>query len=74
MVNFDRPIHSGETDQIEKFIIELNLGGKKISTEQTGQTDLVYKFGTIKEEYTQFWGLRPLKNFELEMYNQNVAA
>jgi Co/Zn/Cd efflux system component len=31
--------HSGEIDQIEKLIIELNLGGKKISTEQTDQTD-----------------------------------
>ena len=31
--------HSGEIDQIEKSIIELNLGGKKISTEQTDRTD-----------------------------------
>ena len=31
--------HSGITDQIEKSIIELNLGGKKISTEQTNQTN-----------------------------------
>ncbi len=31
--------HSEEIDQIEKSIIELNLGGKKISTEQTDQTD-----------------------------------
>jgi len=31
--------HNGQTDQIEKSIIELNLGGKKISTEQTDQTD-----------------------------------
>jgi Co/Zn/Cd efflux system component len=31
--------HIGQTDQIEKSIIELNLGGKKISTEQTDQTD-----------------------------------
>ena len=30
--------HSGEIDQIEKSIIALNLGGKKISTEQTDQT------------------------------------
>jgi len=29
--------HSGEIDQIEKSILELNLGGKKISTEQTDQ-------------------------------------
>ena len=45
-LNFDIPnkkltvFHSGEIDQIEKFIIELNLGGKKISTEQTDQTNL----------------------------------
>jgi|TARA_R110000868_G_scaffold199624_1_gene446226 Co/Zn/Cd efflux system component len=31
--------HSGEIDQIERSIIELNLGGNKISTEQTDQTD-----------------------------------
>ena len=31
--------HSGEIDQIEKSVIELNLGGKKISTEKTDQTD-----------------------------------
>ncbi|WP_282021171.1 cation transporter [Tenacibaculum aiptasiae] len=31
--------HSGEIDQIEKSILELNLGGKKISTEQTNKTD-----------------------------------
>jgi len=30
--------HSGETDQIEKSVIALNLGGRKISTEQTDQT------------------------------------
>lgn len=30
--------HTGEIEQIEKSIIELNLGGKKISTEQTDQT------------------------------------
>ena len=30
--------HSGEIEQIEKYIIELNLGGKKILTEQTDQT------------------------------------
>ncbi|WP_173427678.1 cation transporter [Geofilum rubicundum] len=44
-LDFDIPnrkltvFHSGETDQIEKSIIELNLGGKKISTEQSDQTD-----------------------------------
>ena len=31
--------HSGEIDQIEKSVIELNLCGKKISTEQTDQTE-----------------------------------
>ncbi|CAH8294710.1 cation efflux family protein [Mariniflexile fucanivorans] len=30
---------SGEIDQIEKSVIELNLGGKKISTEHTEKTD-----------------------------------
>ena len=30
--------HSGETDQIEKSVIALNLGGRKISTEQIDQT------------------------------------
>ena len=43
-LDFDIPnrklivFHSGEIEQIEKSIIELNLGGKKISTEQTDQT------------------------------------
>jgi cation transport ATPase len=31
--------HSGEIDQIEKSVVELNLGGKKISTEPTDQTE-----------------------------------
>ena len=31
--------HNGKNDQIEKSIIELNLGGKKISTQHTDQTD-----------------------------------
>lgn len=31
--------HNGEIHQIEKSIIELNLGGKKISTEQSNQTE-----------------------------------
>ncbi|WP_198943168.1 cation transporter [Polaribacter tangerinus] len=44
-LDFDIPnrkltvFHSGEIDQIEKCVIELNLGGKKISTEQTDQTE-----------------------------------
>ena len=31
--------HSGEIQQIEKSVLELNLGGKKILTEQTDQTE-----------------------------------
>ena len=31
--------HCGEIHKIEKSVIELNLGGKKISTEQTDQTE-----------------------------------
>jgi Co/Zn/Cd efflux system component len=44
-LDFDIPnrkltvFHNGEIDQIEKSVIELNLGGKKISTEQTKQTE-----------------------------------
>ena len=44
-LDFDIPnrkltvFHSGETNPIEKSVIELNLGGKKISTEQTNQTE-----------------------------------
>ena len=44
-LDFDIPnrkltiFHSGEIDQIEKSVIELNLGGKKISTEITNQSD-----------------------------------
>ncbi|CAM1360310.1 Cobalt-zinc-cadmium resistance protein CzcD [Tenacibaculum sediminilitoris] len=44
-LDFDIPnrkltvFHSGEIDQIEKSVIELNLGGKKISTEQTNKTE-----------------------------------
>lgn len=44
-LDFDIPnrkltvFHSGETDQIEKAVIELNLDGKKISTKQTDQTE-----------------------------------
>ncbi len=33
--------HRGEIDQIEKYIAELNLGGKRISSEHTSQTDFV---------------------------------
>lgn len=44
-LNFDLPnrklsvYHSGETDQIEKAVFELNLGAKKLSTELTGETN-----------------------------------
>jgi Co/Zn/Cd efflux system component len=44
-LDFDIPnrkltvFHSGEIDQIEKSVLELNLGGKKISTEQTDKTN-----------------------------------
>ena len=44
-LDFDIPnrklivFHSGEIDQIEKSVIELNLGGKILSTEQTDKTD-----------------------------------
>jgi Co/Zn/Cd efflux system component len=44
-LDFDIPnrtltvFHSGPIDQIEKSILELKLGGKRISTEKTDQTD-----------------------------------
>ena len=44
-LDFDIPnrkltiFHNGQLDQIEKSVLELNLGGKKISTEQTDQTE-----------------------------------
>ena len=44
-LDFDIPnriltvFHNGHIEQIEKSVIELNLGGKKISTEQTDQTN-----------------------------------
>jgi len=44
-LDFDIPnrkltvFHSGQIDQIEKSILDLNLGGKKISSEQTNQTN-----------------------------------
>ena len=44
-LDFDIPnrkltvFHSGETEQIEESILELNLGGKKLYTETTDQTD-----------------------------------
>lgn len=44
-MDFDIPnrkltiFHSGQIDQIEKSILELNLRGQKLSTEQIGQTE-----------------------------------
>ncbi|WP_021779102.1 cation transporter [Dokdonia sp. MED134] len=44
-LDFDIPnrkltvFHNGEIEQIEKSVIELNLGGKKISTEQTDKKE-----------------------------------
>ncbi len=44
-LDFDIPnrkltvFHSGETVQIEKSVIELNLGGQKLTTEKTDQTE-----------------------------------
>ena len=44
-LDFDIPnrkltvFHSGEIDQIEQSILELNLRGKKLSTEKTEQTN-----------------------------------
>jgi Co/Zn/Cd efflux system component len=44
-LDFDIPnrkltvFHSGQIDQIEKAVLDLNLGGKKISTLQTDQTE-----------------------------------
>jgi len=44
-LDFDIPnrkltvFHTGDIDKIEKSVLELNLGGKKISTEQTDQTN-----------------------------------
>jgi len=45
--------HSGEIEQIEKYIIELNLGGKKILTEQTDQTKFEY-FGLSSQSTLLF--------------------
>jgi len=53
-LDFDIPnrkltvFHSGEIDLIEKSIIELNLGGKKISTEQTNKN--VFKEDTNQKK------------------------
>jgi len=58
-LDFDIPsrkltvFHSGEIDQIEKSVVELNLGGKKISTEQTDQTN----FGENKSQKKLLWSV-----------------
>ena len=33
--------HNGQIDQIEKSIIELNLGGRKLTTEQSNENNFV---------------------------------
>ena len=44
--------HSGDIDQIEKSVLELNLGGKKISTEKTSQTNYGDKVDQKKPLWT----------------------
>ena len=56
-LDFDIPnrklsvFHSGEPDSIEKSILELNLGGRIISTEQTTRTS----FGENNEQKKLLW-------------------
>ncbi|NNE32052.1 MAG: cation transporter, partial [Winogradskyella sp.] len=56
-LDFDIPnrkltvFYSGEIDQIERSILELNLGGKNISTEQSVQTD----FGEKTNQKNLLW-------------------
>ena len=45
--------HSGEIDQIEKSILELNLGGKKITTERTDQIE----FNDNKNQKKLLWSV-----------------
>ncbi len=57
-LDFDLPnrrltvFHSGKIDQIEKSVLELNLGGKKISSEQTDQTNFTEKVNQKKLLWT----------------------
>jgi len=44
--------HNGQIEQIEKFILELNLGGKKLSTEQTDQIDYAAETNQTKVLWT----------------------
>lgn len=56
-LDFDIPnrkltiFHTGEIDQIERSVLALNLGGKKISTEKTDQTD----FGEKADQKKLLW-------------------
>lgn len=58
-LDFDIPnrkltvFHTGETNQIETAIIDLNLGGKQLSTEQTDQTD----FAESKDQRKLLWAV-----------------
>ena len=58
-VNFDIPnrkltvFHSEDVDLIEKSVIDLKLGGKKISTEETNQTS----FEENKSQKTLLWSV-----------------
>ncbi|WP_338813276.1 cation transporter [Bernardetia sp. Wsw4-3y2] len=58
-LDFDIPnrkltvFHNGEIDQIEKSVLELNLGGKKISSEQTDQT----KFKETANQRKLLWSV-----------------
>lgn len=58
-LDFDIPnrkltvFHNGEIDHIEKLLIELNLGGTKISTEQTDQT----KFNENASQKKLLWAV-----------------
>jgi len=57
-LDFDIPnrkltvFHRGEMDQIEMSVLELNLGGKKISSEKTNQTDFEEKADQTKLLWT----------------------
>jgi len=56
-LDFDIPnrkltvFHNGQIDQIEKSVVELNLGGKIISSEETDQTD----FEENKSQHKLLW-------------------
>lgn len=58
-LDFDIPnrkltvFHSGEIDQIEKLVMELNLGGKKIFTNHTDQTE----FEEQKDQTKLLWSV-----------------